>query len=121
MKIIPSILEDKVLVYMDEASFNLCMVKKRAWINIGENIFYPTNIKSSNYSVIAAITSSEVVGFQVVKDSVTWDHFVYFMEFCYHHLVIKYHYSRLIFLYDGAKCHTSRASQKYFLNHVNAI
>ena len=41
MNILPAIIEKKILVFIDEASFNLNMIKKRAWITKGKNYFYP--------------------------------------------------------------------------------
>ena len=98
------------------------MIKKRAWITKGTNCFYPTQSKSSNYSVISAITETEVVGFNVVKPSVTWDHFVFFVEYIYSKLRRMNKKDRnIILLYDGAKSHTSLINQRHSLNYLFTI
>lgn len=70
---------DTNLIFIDEAGFNFDTFQKKAWCDKGKPFFFPTSTKSVNYSVCAAITKDEIVGYIVVKGSITWEYYLYFL------------------------------------------
>ena len=60
----------KELIFLDETGFNQTLIPFYGYSKIGEKCLTKTSTKTENYSVVAAITKSKILGFQIFKGSV---------------------------------------------------
>ena len=118
---IPLFQKEKIVIYFDEAGINLDQHKKRAWCDKGEPFFLTNNSKSINYTVVGAFTRKEVLGYAVIKGSMSHEYFLYFIGEIQHLFYKKTSLKEVVFVLDQAKQHVCNIVKNIFLNKVNCI
>ena len=69
--ILPCLSDDANVIFLDECSFNLSNSKNMGWSISSKRIYMMQNLKSINYSLLAAITKEKVLAYFVSEGSIT--------------------------------------------------
>ena len=107
----------KEIIYIDETGFNQQMTPLYGYSKIGERCLVTTGLKGQNYSVIAAITKSKILGYQIIKGSIKADDFGAFIaSLLNNNPNILKNRSQYIFFMDNAPIHKAKSLQPFFQN-----
>ena len=69
------------MIFIDEVSFNQDLAPIYGYSQIGKPAHSVKRRKGENYSIVAAITKSQFLGFQIFKISIAVQVFAYFLVF----------------------------------------
>ena len=107
----------KEIIFIDETGFNQQMVPLYGYSKIGESCFVSANLKSQNYSVVAAITKSKIIGYQIFKGSVAAEEFGSFIaSLLNENPEILLNRQRYVFFMDNAPIHKAEILKPFFEN-----
>ena len=100
---------EKTFIYVDETGFNSALMPIYGYSQIGKRCYYKGKPKGSNYSVVAAITQDEFMGFKIIEGSVQYNDFAGFLI----DVVKKYpdilvHRAKYYFVMDNASSHHAK-------------
>ena len=105
----------KKLIFIDEAGFNLQGNKNYAWSRKGIPLYLEKSFKSSNYSVMGAISEKEFIGFMIIRGSVNSELFCGFISCLIKNLLgskLCESPEDFVLVMDNAHCH-----KKLLLEH----
>lgn len=116
--------ENYTFIYLDETSFHLHdNYSRKAWFKRGKKIVYRIKPKSKNYTLIAAITAREIMGFLLLKGGAKGaDYFNFLLKLIKNHL--KLNLNKTIFFADNGTAHKKKELlnefSKYMIFKFNA-
>lgn len=116
-KFISAIRSNAEIIFIDETGFNQTLVPLYGYAKIGEKCWIKTNLKTENYSVVAAITKTKVIGFQIFKGSINAEDFGAFIASLLNHNpdILKKR-SKYIFFMDNAPIHRALSLKPFLSN-----
>ena len=106
----------KKLIFIDEAGFNLQGNKNYAWSRKGIPFCLEKSFKSSNYSVIGAISEKEFIGFMIIRGPVNSELFCGFISCLIQNLLeskLCQSPEDFVLVMDNAHCH-----KKLLIKHI---
>ena len=108
---------DTEIIFIDETGFNQALTPLYGYAKIGEKCWIKTTGQGDNYSVLAAITKSKVLGFQIFKGSTTAEDFgAFFASLLNNNQDILNHPSKYLFFMDNASIHRANSLKSIFSN-----
>jgi len=114
---ISALVSGKELIFLDETGFNQTLIPFYGYSKIGEKCLTKTSAKTENYSVVAAITKSKILGFQIFKGSVNATGFGAFVSsLLKNNPEILKKPSSYVFFMDNAKIHKAKILEPFFSN-----
>lgn len=114
-EMITAMMRNIELIFIDETGFNQSLCSLYGYSRIGENYLVEGTIKSENYTVIAAITQSRILGYQIFKGGVNAQDFGGFMSSLLNNnqdLLKNRH--KYIFFMDNAPIHKAKLLKPLF-------
>ena len=107
----------KEIIFIDETGFNQQMIPLYGYSKIGERCLVSANFRSQNYTVIAAITKSRILGYQIFKGSVKAEDFGSFIaSLLNEYPEILQNRSKYVFFMDNAPIHKAKTLKPFFEN-----
>lgn len=117
LELISALKGNMEIIFIDETGFNQSLVPLYGYSKVGEKCWVKTNAKTQNYTVLAAITRTQVLGFQIFKGSVTAEDFGAFISSLLNRYSrILLNPSKYIFFMDNAPIHKAKVLKPFFSN-----
>ena len=117
LELVSAISSDKEIIFIDETGFNQSLTPLYGYAKLGEKCWINTTGKRDNYSVLAAITKSNVLGFQIFKGSITAEDFGAFIALLLNNNQnILSNPSRYVFFMDNAPIHKAKILKPFLSN-----
>jgi len=126
MDLLKIFMNDFSPVYIDESSFNLNLRPCFGWGTSGKKLFSKRPAKSTNYSLLAAMDITGIIGWMLFRGGVKKeDFFSFLMELVKHNDNRRWEKERPIFFMDNASIHKSKIYMtgnfnKYYTTIYNA-
>ena len=109
--------DGKIIIFIDETGFNQQMIPQYGYSKIGEKCLISADLRSQNYSVIAAITKLKIVGYQIFKGGVNAEDFGSFIASLLNsNPEILNNRAKYIFFMDNASIHRAKLLKPFFEN-----
>ncbi len=116
-EMITAMMRNVKLIFIDETGFNQSLCSLYGYSKIGEDCLVEGSTKSENYTVIAAITQSKILGYQIFKGGMNAQDFGGFIASMLNKnqdLLKNRH--KYIFFMDNAPIHRAKVLKPLFEN-----
>ncbi len=112
-----ALIQEKEFIFIDETGFNQSLSPVYGYSKIGEKCAITSKFKTQNYSVVAAITKSKILGFQIFKGSITSQDFGGFiMSLFLSNPKMLEQASKYILFMDNAPIHHAKILKPFLSN-----
>ncbi len=112
-----ALIQETELIFIDETGFNQSLAPIYGYSKVGQKCMITSGLKTQNYSVIAAITKSKVLGFQIYKGSISSEEFGGFIiSLLISNPIILEQSSKYILFMDNAPIHHAKILKPFLSN-----